>query len=630
MENLQNIIYVIVDDLRPDFGFAHSSSLRHQHHTPTFDRLAAESTYFSMAFAQVAFCVPSRASFLTGLRPETTGSVHNDQLVRFDNHRLAPLQPGTTVFDYFKRAGYTTAAVGKIFHHGESHPSIDLPILQPTHDLLGRPCDSAIAKDVQVPHSRDQFGFPKACNLPFGYFVDEKVAAGAIRYLRMLSQSRGRSGQSTASGDILAPPPPFLLMIGFSRPHNPYQFPSRHLDALPWANSTDVATVRFRHESQPAIAFADTPECTQRKCSREQRRYYRAAVSHMDEMLGLVLKEERKLALANNTLLVLHADHGISLGENGAWEKRTVFDHATRVPLFIRDAMRPASHGRRVTQSLVELTDVLPTLIELSGAHHRVKAQPQLQGKSLRPLLDPTPRLRMQGGIRPSTSMLFRAFRYSYSIAPRLLYVAHVKKRDAGATDLPLLVDGGAAPELFVAGRSNRSSSGGYSNESPGAGRRSRDAGTHCSDQLAPSPFGPGRPCRFVAMGFSVRSLGWRYTRWERWPSKPGSRGAQPKGSTAKRLRERIWTVGEGELLAEELYRYNDSTAHDETPFLAASGGEFEQINHLAPSRAKTGSLGLGATRPSLMAVRQIKDQLMTALLSRKPPAEVREIKSEM
>ena len=111
---------------------------------------------------------------------------------------------------------------------------------------------------------------------------------------------------------------------------------------------------------------------------------------------------------------------------------------------------------------------------------------------------------------------------------------------------------------------------------------------------------------------------------------KANAGSAQPKAGTgaAKGSHARVWTVGEGELLAEELYRYNDSSAHNVKPILAASGGEFEQVNLLAG--AKAGVVGLGARRPSPTTVRQIKDQLMTALLARKPLAEVRGIKIEM
>ena len=389
---MRNVLYVLFDDLRADLGFGNTAAAQY---TPAMDRLRREGASFELAFSQVAFCVPSRASFLTGLRPEATRSVHNDQVERFGSHRYEPLRPGFTVLDAFKRVGYTTAAVGKIFHFGEGHPSLDLPLLPNTHDLLGRPCDGPNAKDVRVPRAAVRFGFPKACQLPFGSFVDERVAAGAIGYLRRLVTGRRRNTRvdsaanarnadanankviinytaaSTAATNARRQQPstqrPFLLLVGFMRPHNPYQFPSQYLDRLPAANETDVAMVRSRHQSQPPLAYADGSGCSQRKCTREQVRFYRGAVSHADAMLGLVLRELRKLQIAPATLVVVHADHGFSLGENGAWQKRSNFDHATRVPLLISDPTLPHTAGLRV-HAPVELTDVLPTLLDLSGA----------------------------------------------------------------------------------------------------------------------------------------------------------------------------------------------------------------------------------------------------------------------
>ena len=578
---MRNVLYVLFDDLRADLGFGNTASSQY---TPTMEQLKRGGASFELAFSQTAFCVPSRASFLTGLRPETTRSVHNDQVERFGAHRYEPLRPGYTVLDAFKRVGYTTAAVGKIFHFGEGHPSLDLPVLPNTHDLLGRPCDGPNAKDVRKPRAAVRFGFPKACQLPFGSFVDERVAAGAIGYLRRLTghrrNTRADSAANARNADANAnivtnntgrssTQRPFLLLVGFMRPHNPYQFPSQYLDRLPSANATDVAMVRSRHQSQPSLAYADGTGCTQRKCTREQVRFYRGAVSHADAMLGLVLRELRKLQIAPTTLVVVHADHGFSLGENGAWQKRSNFDHATRVPLFIRDPTLPHTAGLRV-HAPVELTDVLPTLLDLSGATLHMPPPRHLQGRSLRPLLD------------RSSNANGHTFTHAFMLQPRLLYLSRnttsrARLRASGTSRA--LVDGGANVSDVI---------------EPGGSwpTRAKD----CSAELVAGGFGPGRSCQFIAMGFSVRSRRWRYTRWERWPI----------GGDTKR----IWTAGEGSLLAEEIYCYgcrNMSTA------LMRIGGntDAEQVNLVAPSSKQQLDADEAAT------VRSAKQALKQALLSR-------------
>jgi iduronate 2-sulfatase len=558
----QNVLYILFDDLRADFGGASTPP-----HAPFLSSLAHEGTSFELAFSQVAFCVPSRASFLTGIRPERTRSIHNDQALRFGATRHAPLKPGFTVFDAFKRAGFVTAAVGKIFHFGEIHPSLDMPPLPSTLDLLGRPCDRPNATDVRQPVAHMRFGYPKACQLPFGSFVDERIAAAAIGYLRrLLGMTR------PVQEDDPWRRPPFFLAVGFCRPHNPYHFPSRHLDRLPAANQTDIAAVRWRHESQPSIAYADSSPCSLRKCSREQRRFYRAAVSHVDEMVGLVLRELRQRSVDKSTLVVAHADHGFSMGENGAWQKRSNFDHASRVPLIIRDPRLPRAAGV-VVQAPVELTDVLPTLLDLSGAASVVSPPRHLQGRSLRPLLVPS----ALGGNATAAA----SFTHAFMLQPRLLYLsrdnASRTPRRHTARQRVALVDGGANVSAVL---------------SDGEVPRPKD----CSTELLAGGFGPGRSCRFVAMGFSVRSRQWRYTRWERWPVQGGS--------------TRVWTVGEGQLLAEELYSYSSDGVGASEQLLQGYGAE--EINLAAPwSRQR-----LDATQ--LSTVRVAKQSLMQALLTRR------------
>lgn len=555
---LSDVLYILFDDLRPEFGFLDSEGLR-LHHTPNFDRLSREGAFFDLAFSQVAFCAPSRASFLTGLRPDSTGSVHNDQLERFGVPRSAPLPHGITVFDAFKRSGYTTAAVGKIFHFGEAHPSLDLPVVSSTQDLLGRPCDSVAAVNVQEPRAGRLFGFPKACDLPFGSFVDQRVTAHSVRYLRRLS-SGGHAR------------PPFMLAVGYLRPHNPYQFPAKYLEGVARANETDVATVFRRHESQPGIAFADQGDCIHQKCQREQRRFYRAAVSYVDALLGLLLKEVRKLKLENSALVVVHADHGISLGENGAWQKRTNFDHASRVPLFIRDPRTsPAADGLRVRQP-VELVDVLPTLLDLSGVASRYSMPGHLQGRSLRPFLDGT----CEGFPRSCSfpHLNLDRFKHAFMLQPRLLYVTR-------NTTHPPFVDGGLS--ISEIGMDS------VELEKGVAQSERRKADPRCSSELAfGGVFGPGRSCRIVAMGYSVRSRSYRYTRWERWP-------AHALGGD-----NHIWTAGKGTLLAEELYNHSA----EETGGGRIGNGVSEQVNLAAQ----------GA--PASFHLRSIKLELMHALVA--------------
>ena len=97
---------------------------------------------------QTAFCVPSRTSFLTGLRPDATGMVHNDMRRLLGQPAATPIPPELTVAGAFRAAGYTTAAVGKLFHMVEPSAAYTLPWVEGSNDLFARPCDQPHAAHV--------------------------------------------------------------------------------------------------------------------------------------------------------------------------------------------------------------------------------------------------------------------------------------------------------------------------------------------------------------------------------------------------------------------------------------------------------------------------------------------------
>ena len=127
---------------------------------------------------------------------------------------------------------------------------------------------------------------------------------------------------------------------------------------------------------------------------------YYACASHVDAQLGRLLGALETTRLAPTTALIVHADHGVSLGRHGRWSKYGLYEEVTRVPLLI---MVPGlRQGVSVTE-LVEGIDLLPTLLDLwgvgradppsvgavpGGARFRLGGQAiNLDGDSLVPLL---------------------------------------------------------------------------------------------------------------------------------------------------------------------------------------------------------------------------------------------------
>jgi len=109
---------------------------------------------------------------------------------------------------------------------------------------------------------------------------------------------------------------------------------------------------------------------------------YCAGVTFMDSQLGKVLDTLKSTGLEESTVVVFFSDHGFSLGERGAWGKRSLFESDARVPLIFADPRYPGGHGKR-TPALAELVDVFPTLTELAGLAPPHALVPPLSGTSL-------------------------------------------------------------------------------------------------------------------------------------------------------------------------------------------------------------------------------------------------------
>ena len=106
---LKNVLFLAVDDLRPELGTYGADFVK----SPNIDKLASKSLVFDRAYCQVAVCSPSRASLLTGRRPDTNHvwKIAGDEYWRTNTN-------ATTIPQYFKENGYVSAGMGKIFHPG--------------------------------------------------------------------------------------------------------------------------------------------------------------------------------------------------------------------------------------------------------------------------------------------------------------------------------------------------------------------------------------------------------------------------------------------------------------------------------------------------------------------------------
>jgi len=389
MKRFKNILMIAVDDLRPEINCFGKKKL----HTPNLDRLASRSLQFDHAYCQIPLCMPSRASLMSGIRPD------GRQLSRIPNICVngEPSLPG-----YLKQAGYTTVSIGKVYHFNDDDEASWTQRYKDTFYEKDYTCDGYCSgyqleeNKRRIRNFRNQWSLGKeACELPAicesadapdSAYPDGMVADQAIRVMRT-----HRTDEQ-----------PFFLAAGFYRPHLPWAVPKKYWDIYK-RDDVDLADNPFLPEDGMGISdlsdflhygdeeinntysdlgrydrdtFPVLSEDKQRECVHG----YWASVSFSDAQIGKVLAELERLDLEDDTVIMLWGDNGWHLGEHRLWSKVSSFEESTRVPMIL--SVPGVTSGERSSR-LVELIDVYPTLCELVG----LSSPAHLEGQSLVPLI---------------------------------------------------------------------------------------------------------------------------------------------------------------------------------------------------------------------------------------------------
>jgi len=362
-----NVLFIISDDLNANVGSYGHPWVK----TPHLDRLAGEGVRFDRAYCQFPICGASRASLLTGRRPNVTGVLGNGKSFR-------PTIPDTvTLPELFKQHGWFAARVGKLYHYGVpgdiGTDGVDDPQSW-SHKVnpRGRDVDDlertfTIAPNVKAPL---KWGANISWLAADGTDEEQTDGIGATEAIKVLEAHRDR---------------PFFLAVGFYRPHTPFTAPRKYFDLYP-VDKVPLPVVPAGHVEQgPALAFAtQKPEqlAMTDDLRREANRAYAAATTFMDAQVGRVLAALDRLKLRDTTIVVFTSDHGFHLGDHALWQKQSLFENSARVPLII--APPGLKSKGRTAAGPVELIDIYPTLADLCG----LPAPAYLDGKSLRAMLD--------------------------------------------------------------------------------------------------------------------------------------------------------------------------------------------------------------------------------------------------
>ena len=383
-----NILFIAVDDLRPTLGcYGDKIAI-----TPNIDRLAKGGMQFNRAYCQVAVCNPSRASLMTGLRPDTLG------VWTLPIHFREAKPDAITLPQWLRRSGYTAVSHGKIYHNPTpdpqswSEPIRKLPRLPFPYPAGTR--ESIRAAQEKLPRGdwrKNNLRPPATAspNLPDNQLLDGARTDMCIEDLRRL----GKEDE------------PFFLAMGFIRPHLAFVAPKKYWDmydpaklpVLTGQKMPEGASQFALHNNSEITHYMDmmdTPrpwddrEVDEETCRRVIHGYH-ACVSFVDAQIGRILTALDDEGLADNTIVVLWSDHGWKLGEYRGWGKMTNYEIDARVPFIISAPSMKKTAGQ-ASDSLVELLDIYPTLCELTG----IDVPEFAEGKSLVPVLrDPQARV---------------------------------------------------------------------------------------------------------------------------------------------------------------------------------------------------------------------------------------------
>jgi arylsulfatase A-like enzyme len=446
-----NILFIAIDDLRPELGCYGNEYIR----SPHIDRLAETGAVFTNHFASVPTCGASRYSLLTGMLPVTREHLSNEACRKFISGKPETDVPETFIH-HLRRSGYYTVGIGKISHYADG--------------LLYGYTDS-VGSEYELPHSWDEMVFDygkwgTGWNAFFGYadgenrqsrknqvppyekadvpdtgYPDGLIAEQALEKLRELAKRDE----------------PFFLGVGFFKPHLPFNAPKKYWDLydeekIPLSPNPFIPEHVNRaslHESgefngyQSGREKASLSGPVSDAYARKLRHAYFACVSYVDAQVGKLLDELEEQGLADHTIVVVWGDHGWHLGDHLVWGKHTVFDRALK-SAFILNV--PGKTDGRMIDRIVGTVDIYPTLMELCN----MEMPHDTDGKSLIPYLNTLPDEReevvysyFRNGISMRTAR-YRLTKYFRNAGPVIELYDHHKDPDETenvASTRPEIVD---------------------------------------------------------------------------------------------------------------------------------------------------------------------------------------------
>jgi len=362
-----NVLFIAIDDLNDWVGCLGGNP---QAKTPNIDQLASRGVNFYNAHCASPVCNPSRAALMSGMRSSTTGVYNNS--IDWRNQKSGQVN---TLNMHFKANGYYVAGAGKIYH-----------------ESFGRYDDADW--DVYYKHrgeSGDEGNKGRARGGPPGPAQGESDGVGGIKFAPINANDSDLEDYHIVDYCIeqlqKKHDKPLFLACGIHKPHMPWFVPKKYYDMFP-LDSIQLPKVLEDDLSDlpPAglkMAHPETDHVPMLKSGRwkEAVQGYLAAGAFSDAMVGRLMAAFDKSAYRDNTIIVFWGDHGWHLGEKQHWRKFTLWEEATRAPLFF--TVPGTTKAGSVCNRSVDFMSIYPTLCDLCG----LSIPSHVEGVSMKPLL---------------------------------------------------------------------------------------------------------------------------------------------------------------------------------------------------------------------------------------------------
>ena len=332
--------------------------------TPNLDRLARRGTAFSNAYNMGgwngAICLASRAMFNTGRFLWRAHAVDNALARESQAGRLLPTMLGQGGYETFMSGKWHVRIPAGDIYDNVAHIRPGMP---PTvESSYQRPND----KGDWTPWDTRLGGFWEG-----GKHWSEVLADDAKSFLEM-----------SAGIDR-----PFFMYLAFNAPHDPRQAPREFVDKYDRKQIKIPANFRPQHPFIEAMGadrtmrderLAPWPRTTE--AVQLHRQEYYALITHLDQQIGKILDELERTGQADNTYIVMTADHGLACGQHGLLGKQNMYEHSLKAPLIVVGPNIPA--GKRI-DTPVYIQDFVATALEWA----QVPQPEHVEFKSLLPLI---------------------------------------------------------------------------------------------------------------------------------------------------------------------------------------------------------------------------------------------------